>query len=160
MTYTYNSEEYLKVWSEYLALAKASFSSSEPKKQVIAKLEEISVQKRRIAEIANNIVRERIEFFEKNPDAITEEIKEDLIDFFLFLNAHPMEGQRSTDDAIYYRALLLIKDCAKKVHNVVFYTKYIYNCALWYNNFYGSHIIEYTGSPFYEEVLNAFNNNF
>lgn len=153
MEYKYNAKEYLRVWTEYLKLTKVSFLPSEPKQDVIAKLEGISKNKRELAEIANTIVKERVEYFEKNPDHVTEEVKEELIDFFLLLESQPMNGQRSCDDAIYYRILLLVKDYAKKTHNMDLYAKYVYNCALWYNNFYGSHTIEYTGSPFYDEVM-------
>ena len=94
MEYKYNAKEYLRVWTEYLKLTQVSFLPSEPKQDVIDKLEGISRNKRELAEIANTIVKERVEYFEKNPDAITEEVKEELIDFFLLLESQPMNGQR------------------------------------------------------------------
>ena len=82
MKYTYEAKEYLRVWNEYLELNNITFSPNEPKDKVISKLEEISYKKRELADIANCIVKERIEYFEKNQNEVTEEVKEKIYQKF------------------------------------------------------------------------------
>ena len=43
------------------------------------------------------------ECFEKNQNQVTDEVKEDLIDFFLLIETKPMRGKRSCDDAITFK---------------------------------------------------------
>ena len=51
MEYKYNAKEYLRVWTEYFKLTKVSFLPSEPKQDVIDKLEVISRNKRELQKL-------------------------------------------------------------------------------------------------------------
>ena len=73
MTYTYPPEEYARQLEVYNELEKLSFSPEDSREYILSKLEERSAKKRVIADIANCCVREYIETFEKDPEAMTAE---------------------------------------------------------------------------------------
>ena len=79
MQYTYPVEEYAKQLAAYEALEAMTFSPSDSREQVLARLEERSRKKRVIAEIANTMIREYIETFERDPEAMRPEDAETFV---------------------------------------------------------------------------------
>ena len=71
MTYTYPPEEYISQLQAYNELEAMRFTPADSRETVIAKLSERSARKREISEITNTMVREYIETFEKDPEALT-----------------------------------------------------------------------------------------
>ena len=71
MNYTYSPLEYKKQIDIYKELLKISFNKDDDYDYVISKLEEASLKKKEIANIANVIINEYLERFEKNPDLLT-----------------------------------------------------------------------------------------
>lgn len=75
MTYTYPPEEYARQLHTYYALEKLSFSPEDSRETILRALEERSAKKREIADVANTMIREYIETFEADPEAMTAEFQ-------------------------------------------------------------------------------------
>lgn len=105
MKYTYPIEEYVKQLKDYNELEAMTFSPEDSRESVIARLEERSAKKRVIADVANTMIREYIELFEKEPEKVTEEDAE-LLDSFadlLYPDGATARAVGVTDYGIYFR---------------------------------------------------------
>ena len=103
MTYTYPPEEYARQLEVYNELEKLSFSPEDSREYILSKLEERSTKKRVMADIANCCVREYIETFEKDPEAMTAEDAEKLSAFYNALHQRGVIVPENTDYAIMLR---------------------------------------------------------
>ncbi|MBR4798723.1 MAG: HD domain-containing protein [Clostridia bacterium] len=105
MKHTYHYTEYIEQIKAYNALDEIAFGPEDGKEYVIAKLEERTAKKREIAEIANTIIREYVEVYEKEPEALTEEAAKELAGFAftLFPAGTRIVSVDATDYGIYYR---------------------------------------------------------
>lgn len=126
MNHTYPFQEYERLLKENIELEKLSFSSEDSKEYIISKIEERSNKKREIANIANTIIREYIEPFEKDIDLLTEVDVKDLEDFsnMLYPDGGVVSSVGATDYGIFYRIEKILSLYYKKTGDI---NKYIYS---------------------------------
>ncbi|MBR0231619.1 MAG: hypothetical protein IJQ53_05280 [Clostridia bacterium] len=93
MKHTYEYTEYVEQIKAYNALEEISFTPEDGKEYVIAKLEERTAKKRETAGIANTIIREYLEVYEKDPAALSVPEVRDRLQYLI------TEGRKE----IYYR---------------------------------------------------------
>lgn len=116
MNYTYSPEEYMRQLTAYTELEKMTFSPDDSREYILSKLEERSAKKRIIADIANTMIREYIETYEKNLDALTSEdvSKLEIISEQLFPDGGIVGDVGTTDYGILYRISKLLLEYYKK----------------------------------------------
>jgi HD-GYP domain-containing protein (c-di-GMP phosphodiesterase class II) len=153
MEYTYQPEEYAKQLAEYYELEKLSFSPEDGREHIIAKLEERSVKKRVIADTANTMIREYIETFEKDPEAVTAEDAEKLDSFIRAMQTGQGLNSRCPDPAIMLRAQRIRKDYYEKNGDLEETVGCINNCNHYYLQLFAMHSSTFSGTPYREEAL-------
>ena len=105
MQYTYPIGEYVTQLKLYNELESMTFSPEDSRETVLSALEERSARKRGISDVANTMIREYVETFEKNPEAMTQE-DADVLDAFadlLYPDGKTAGAVGATDYGIYYR---------------------------------------------------------
>ena len=81
MKHTYPFQKYKELLTINHELDGLSFSKDDSREYILSKLEERSNKKREISNIANTIISEYIDPFEKNIDLLTKEDAEELREF-------------------------------------------------------------------------------
>ena len=116
MQYTYPVEEYKKLLLEYNEQDKLSFSPDDAKEYVVAALKERNAKKRALAEVANVMMREYVETFEKDPTAMTPEDAETLEAFGEVVFPKGVVSFRVdvTDLGVFYRVEKLLVEHYKR----------------------------------------------
>ena len=151
MNYTYSPLEYKKQIDTYKELLKISFNKDDDYSYVISKLEETSLKKKEIANIANVIINEYLERFEKNPDLLTNDDASKLEEFINALT----ENQTNiyNDISISERIEIILKEYYKKIGD---FNKYIVSLSIAQNYeflLYANHSNWFSGSRFDEEIM-------
>ena len=155
MTYTYPPEEYVRQLKAYNELERMSFSPEDSREYILSKLEERSARKRVIADVANTIVREYIDTFEKDPDALTAEDVAKLETFsnLLFPDGAMVANVGDTDYGILYRITKLLLEYYKKQGDPSNYVLALNRVSLGHMLLINGH--SYTGQefPYHKECL-------
>ena len=151
MNYTYSPLEYKKQIDTYKELLKISFNKDDDYNYVISKLKETSLKKKEIANIANVIINEYLERFEKNPDLLTNDDASKLEEFINALT----ENQTNiyNDISISERIEIILKEYYKKIGD---FNKYIVSLSIAQNYeylLYANHSNWFSGSRFDEEIM-------
>ena len=108
MRHAYAPEDYIRQLQAYKKLENPSFSKEDSRESVLGTLETLSRQKQEIFSVANGMIREYIETFEKRPDAMTEEDVTLLTEFMERLVPNGLYTGQATDFAILYRLAKLL----------------------------------------------------
>ncbi|MBR4422857.1 MAG: hypothetical protein IKS68_01395, partial [Mailhella sp.] len=152
MNYTYPPEEYARQLRAYHEMEKLTFSPEDSKEYILEKLEERSAKKRVVADIANTMIREYIETFEKDPDAVTAEDIEKLKEFTAALHNGGFDTE-IPDPAIMLRLTRIRKRYYEQVGDRVMEVSGAAMCLCYYMMLFGMHSVTYAGTPYAEEVL-------
>ena len=155
MKYTYPIEEYRKQLLAYNKLEAMTFSSDDSREYVIAKLEERSAQKRVIADVANTMIREYIETFEKDPEALTEADAEVLRAFSesLFPDGGMTYSVGATDYGIFYRIEKLLAAHYRGEGDLERYVFALNRCSLCHVMLINGHVFHVQNALYREECL-------
>lgn len=153
MNYTYAPEQYAETLKEYFELEKLAFSPEDSREYVLAKLEERSAKKRETANAANTMIREYIETFEKDPDAVTGEDAEKLDVFIRAMQTGQGFQSQCPDPAIMLRAQRIRKAYYEKTGDLEELVGAINNCNHYYITLFALHSSTFSGSPYALEML-------
>jgi len=153
MTYTYPPEEYARQLEVYNELEKLSFSPEDSREYILSKLEERSAKKRLIADIANCCVREYIETFEKDPEAMTAEDAEKLSAFYNALHQRGVIVPENTDYAIMLRIQQSLKRYYERTGDVNEAVSALCLADFNYLSLFAIHSNSYGESVYAEEIL-------
>ena len=155
MKYTYPVEEYINQLKEYTELESMTFSPEDSRECVISKLEERSSKKRVISDIANKMISEYVETFEKDLDAMTEEDADALWAFAdaLFPDGSVSISVRVTDYAILYRLEKLLALHFKKNEDWNRYAIAINRCSMAHMMLVNGHKFNVQDTEFKKEAL-------
>ena len=155
MEYTYPVEEYIARLKEYTELEAMTFSPEDSRERIVGMLEERSAKKRVIADVANTMIREYIETFEKEPEKLTCEDAEKLEEFANLLL--PDKGRASnveiTDLGVYYRIAKILADFYKKRNDPDKYATELSRCSLGFEVLINAHAFTYQRSPYIEDSI-------
>lgn len=152
MKYTYPIEEYRKRLLEYVELEKLSFSPEDSRGYVLEKLEERSKKKRVIADVANTMIREYLETFEKEPDKITPGDADVLYKFLKLLVPEGLYTGQATDFGVLYR-LAKILTAYYKNKDIDRYSVALNRCSYGYRAYIQSHSLKLQDSPYIDDCL-------
>ncbi|MBR0231617.1 MAG: hypothetical protein IJQ53_05270 [Clostridia bacterium] len=153
MNYTYAPEHYAEILKEYYELEKLAFAPEDSREYVLQKLEERSAKKREIANAANTMIREYIETFEKDPEAVTDEDAEKLDVFIRALQTGQGFNTQCPDPAIMLRAQRIRKAYYEKTGNIDELVGAINNCNHYYITLFALHSSVFSGSPYAPDML-------
>ena len=154
MTFTYPPEKYMELLKAYNELESLSFSPEDGREYVIAKLEERSAKKRQIADVANVMVREYVETFEKDPEKLTAEDAETLGAFLdLLWPSGAFLDDILTDLAISLRLGKLLAGYYRRLEDWDRCVPALRMCALTYHCLFEQHAAAVRDSPYTEEIL-------
>lgn len=155
MTYTYPPEEYIRQLKAYNELEKMTFSPEDSREYILAKLEERSAKKRVIADVANTMIREYIETFEKDPEALTGEDVEKLesISEQLFPDGGLVGDIGATDLGIFYRITKLLLGYWRKQGDLSRYILALNRTSLGHMVLINGHTYASQTFPYQEEGL-------
>ena len=155
MNYTYHFKEYRNQIIANNELEAMSFSKDDSREYVISKLEERSNKKRKIANIANTIISEYIEPYEKNVDLLTEEVVKDLEEFsnMLFPDGVQISSVTASDHAIIYRIEKILANYYKKTGNLNKYAYSVNRRSLGHMLLINGHSYGIQESPFRDEAF-------
>ena len=155
MKYTYHCKEYIEQLKLNNELEKMTFSSTDSKEYIISKLEERSAKKREIANIANTIIREYIEPYEKNIDLLTDDVANDLEEFslLLFPDGAQTGNVTITDYAVIYRIEKILASYYKKTGNINKFVLAVNRRSLGYLLLFNEHSYTVKESPFKEDAF-------
>ena len=154
MTYTYPPEKYMELLKAYNELEALSFTPEDSRETVIAKLEERSARKREIADVANVMVREYVETFEKDPEKLTAADAETLEAFLeLLMPAGLWIFTMVTDYGLMLRLGKLLAGYYRGKGDWDRYAYPLQRFALAYVMLVNQHAFEYQELPFVEEAL-------
>lgn len=154
MKYTYPPSEYMQQLLEYNALEKLAFTHTDSKAHIIATLEQRSAKKRVIADIANTIIREYVETFEKEPDILRAEDVEALESFAdILIPDGGRPGKLVTDFGIYYRISKLLTDYYRKQEDWDRYAFALNRCTLGFDLLINAHAFQNQASPYFDDSL-------
>ena len=151
MKYTYPAEEYKKQLLAYNELEKMTFSPEDGREYVIGKLEERSVKKRVIADVANTMIREYIGTFEKSPDSLTAADAEKLEAFFSSLT--DPKTLQNLDLGVTLRLARLLKGYYGREKDAGGYLKSLLSCVSIEAKLFGNHSNDYPGSSYTGECM-------
>ncbi|MCR5663359.1 MAG: hypothetical protein K6G17_00600 [Oscillospiraceae bacterium] len=149
--YTYPPEEYAKQLRAYYELEKLSFSREDGKEAVLAALEERSAKKRGIADVANTMIREYIETFEKSPEAMSAGDAELLERFFDSLVDR--KTRKIPDLGVTLRIARLLKDYYARSGDLQRRLRALDDCVSIEVRLFANHSNSFSGSEFIEECL-------
>ena len=154
MNHTYPPEKYGKQLREYIELDKLSFSPEDSRDYVIGRLKERSAKKRAIAEIANTMIREYIEPFEREPENLTPDDIRDLETFIesLFQWKGPYKGQ-ATDQGIAFRIAKILCGYYRSYGDLNKYAFMLDRCIFWEIGLINLHSFEPHPSVYYEDCM-------
>ena len=153
MTYTYPPEEYMKLLQDYNELEAMRFSPADGRETVIAKLSERTDRKREISEIANTMVREYVETFEKEPDALTAGDAEALQTFMDLLMPDGERKNSVTDFGIMLRIARILDGYYRRQEDWDRYAIALNRCCLGYHVLFSFHAHTYQESPYAEDAV-------
>lgn len=151
MNFTYPTETYISQMDAYETLEKLSFSPEDSREKVIAAIEEKAAKKRRIADIANTMIREYVEAFEKQPEALTAEDAGLLIRFFDSLKIP--ESSRIRDMGIALRLARILKDFFRKKNDTASYIRYLSETVSMEVKLFGNHTNNFPGPSCTDECM-------
>lgn len=152
MKYTYQVEEYEKMFKDYEELERLAFLPGEEKEKVLAALEERSRRKREIADAANTMIREYVETYEKEPEKLTPEGADTLLKFIEILM--PPTIPHGFDTAVAFRVSRILLDYYRKTGETEKYAAALFRCMVSELSLFSFHSLSgYAGSPYREEVL-------
>ena len=155
MKYTYPVEEYINQLKAYNELESMTFSPEDSREYIISKLEERSAKKRVISDIANTMIKEYVETYEKDPDALTKEDADALVIFAesLFPDGGVSMDVGVTDYAIFYRIEKILASYYKKLGDWNQYAFAINRCSLGNMMLINGHLFNAQNSVFKKEAL-------
>ena len=148
---TYPPEEYARQLAAYTELEALSFSPEDSRESVLAKLEERAAKKRVIADVANTIIREYIETFEKAPETLAVEDAEKLE--ALFASLTDATTHQNLDLGVTLRLARLLKAYYDRAGDLNGYVRALQDCVSIEAKLFGNHSNDYQGSAFTEECM-------
>ncbi|MCR5055307.1 MAG: hypothetical protein K6B54_00135 [Clostridia bacterium] len=153
MKYTYSVEEYARQLREYNELENMRFSPEDGKDFVVSKLEERSAKKLLIAEIANTMIREYIETFEKEPGAMTPEDAAKLQEFLATLMPSGVHlADFVTDYGIMLRIAKLLSEYYERQGDTESYAFALQKCCVAYQMLVNQHSYYIRDLPYVEKI--------
>ena len=155
MRFTYPVDEYRKQLEAYNKLESMSFQPEDERGYIIRKLEERSEKKRIISDIANTMIHEYVETFERNPEWMTPEVASALEEFenVLFPQGKRVGEVSTTDYGIYYRIAKILAAYYHKKGTISQYAMALNCCSLGHMMLINGHSYHWQLSPYHEEVL-------
>ena len=155
MKYTYPIEEYTKQLKAYNELESMTFSPEESRESVIARLEERSAQKRVIADIANTMIREYVETFEKDPEALTDADAETLDAFADLLSPDGSTARAVgvTDYAIYFRIARILLGYYRRIGDPNRYVFALNRCSNGHTHLVNGHCFAAKDALYLDECI-------
>ena len=155
MHFTYPVDEYRKQLEAYNELESISFKPEDDRAFIIGKLEERSEKKRVISDIANTMIREYVETFERHPERMNEETANALEEFenMLFPQDKRVGEVSVTDYGIYYRVAKILAAYYRKIGAISQYAMALNCCSLGHMMLINGHSYHWQLSPYHEEVL-------
>lgn len=153
MKYTYPPEEYMRQLRAYNALEAMRFSPEDSREYVIAKLEERSAKKRVIAGVANTMIREYVETFEKAPDSLTPEDAGALMAFLEMLIPDGVVKDLVTDYGVALRIARILAGYYRRREDWNRYAIALNRCFLGFQLVVNAHSCGLEDSPYVEESI-------
>ena len=153
MRHAYAPEDYIRQLKAYKKLENPSFSREESRESVLGTLETLSRQKQEIFSVANVMIREYIETFEKRPDAMTEEDVTLLTEFMERLVPNGLYTGQATDFAILYRLAKLLAARFRQSGELDRYARALNLCSYGYRAFIQSHSHTPWESPYSKDCM-------
>lgn len=153
MTFTYPPEQYIEQLKVYNELEKMTFSPEDSREYVIEKLEERNEKRRQIADVANTMVREYVETFEKDPGALTEADAAALTGFMNILRPKGLYTGQPTDFGVLYCLAKILADYYLKQGDLNRYAHSLNLCSYGYRAFIQSHNYTPRESPYSEDCI-------
>ena len=155
MHYTYPVEEYMRQLKTYNELEAMRFSPEDSREYILGRLEERSAKKRVIADVANTMIREYIETFEKDPAAITETDAAALDAFaeLLFPDGARTGDVGATDYGVYYRIAKLLAGYFERQGDLDRYVLALNRCSHGHMLLINGHAYAGQDSPYREACL-------
>ncbi len=153
MKYTYPPEEYMRQLRAYNALEAMRFSPEDSREYVIAKLEERSAKKRVIAGVANTMIREYVETFEKAPESLTPEDANALMAFLEMLIPDGVVKDLVTDYGVALRIARILAGYYRRREDWNRYAIALNRCFLGFQLVVNAHSCALEDSPYVEESI-------
>ena len=125
------------------------FSPEDSQEYVISRLEERSVRKRALSDIANTMIREYVETFEKSPEALTAGDADALWSFLNMLIPDGWLGNLIPDYGIALRLARILAGYSRRVKDWDHYVIALNRCAVTHYALFLGHSPDYQDSPYW-----------